>query len=191
MRLALRELRRMPGRFFAVGTALMVIAVLVLVLGAILDEGFAVGDVVALPGDVEVEIVATIRDATTNLAPSLWVDLATWREVTVAARPDAGLAEGAVQALNVVVEDGRDPLEVALFFVLLTLERRGQYAVLKAIGASPRGPRPAHRRRPRQRRRLTRTFAADDVRAGLGGNERSETGDPVQKIRTHVRIPQV
>lgn len=287
MRTALRELRRMPGRFFAVGTALMVIAVLVLVLGAILDglirgstgvlraqagpllvyddearqtllrsridadladevaavdgvaevrglgvtnvtvdppgeatsddgllgivvvgaegdnlrlappdrgeavadarildEGFAVGDVVALPGGIEVEIVSTVRDATTNLVPSLWVDLTTWRDVTVAARPDAGLAEGAVQALNVLVEDGRDPLEVAatidaatgrtqtldraaaiaaipgvssqqsvftaiiaatlvvaalvvaLFFVLLTLERRGLYAVLKAIGSS-------------------------------------------------------
>ena len=37
MKIALRELRRMPGRFFAVGTALMVIAVLVLVLGSILD----------------------------------------------------------------------------------------------------------------------------------------------------------
>jgi len=216
VRLALRELRRMPGRFFAVGTALMVIAVLVLVLGAILDglirgstgvlraqagpllvyddearqtllrsrvdadlaeqvadvdgvadvrglgvtnvtvdppgettaedgllglvvvgaegenrrltppgrgeaiadarildEGFEVGDVVTLPGDVQVEIVATVRDATTNLAPSVWVDLDTWREVTVAVRPDAGLGEGVVQALNVVVEDGRDPLEVA------------------------------------------------------------------------------
>lgn len=216
MRIALRELRRMPGRFFAVGTALMVIAVLVLVLGAILDglirgstgvlraqagplvvyddearqtllrsrvepgladevaavpgvtevrglgvtnvtvdppgetssddgllgvvlvgaegenrrltppkpgeaiadarildEGYAVGDVVELPGEVEVEIVATVRDATTNLSPSLWVDLDTWREVTVAARPDSGLQEGTVQALNVLVEDDADPLEVA------------------------------------------------------------------------------
>lgn len=287
MRIALRELRRMPGRFFAVGTALMVIAVLVLVLGAILDglirgstgvlraqtgplvvydaearqtllrsriepdvadevavvdgvaevrglgvtnvtvdppgettsedgllgvvvigaegenrrltpppagqaiadarildEGYAVGDVVELPGDVEVEIVETVRDATTNLAPSLWVDLDTWREVTVAARPDTGLGQDTVQALNVLVEEGHDPQEVAaaideatgrtetldqeaaiaaipgvssqqtvfaaiiaatlvvaglvvaLFFVLLTLERRGLYAVFKAIGAS-------------------------------------------------------
>lgn len=151
------------------------------------DDGAAEGDQLLVgPAAVPLTIVGFVDDTNYLQQAGLWVGTGTWRDVLAQNRPDAVMADDAVQSLVVRFTDSADPestqeaideatgstetldepavidaipgitqqnatftavigvtvfvagLVVALFFALLTLERLGLYAVLKAFGGSSR-----------------------------------------------------
>jgi putative ABC transport system permease protein len=66
------------------------------------DQGVSVGDVILVgPAESPIQVVGFVDDTAYLLQSSVWVDLATWREVQNANRPDAAVIDGVVQALVV------------------------------------------------------------------------------------------
>ncbi|MEY4176102.1 MAG: hypothetical protein RI900_3267 [Actinomycetota bacterium] len=66
------------------------------------DQGVSVGDVIRVgPAGSPIEVVGFVDDTAYLLQGSVWVDLATWRTVQNANRPDAAVADDVVQALVV------------------------------------------------------------------------------------------
>ncbi|MEN9505236.1 MAG: hypothetical protein RI958_1162 [Actinomycetota bacterium] len=64
------------------------------------DSGAAVGDTLLVgPAQTPIVIDGWVSDVSYLLQAGLWVDLATWRTVQNANRPDAFVADGVVQAL--------------------------------------------------------------------------------------------
>lgn len=71
------------------------------------DSGAGVGDVILVgPAETPITIVGFVDDTSYLQQSSVWVNLATWRAVQNANRPDAAVADDIVQAL-VVTGDGR------------------------------------------------------------------------------------
>jgi putative ABC transport system permease protein len=79
----------------------------------LLEDGVEVGDTLTLPGDADVPVVATVPDVAYAGQPSLWVPLATYRELVAAARPDSPLGDDGVNALAVTLADDADAAAVA------------------------------------------------------------------------------
>lgn len=98
--------------------------------GAVVDAtladliGIGPGAQLALGPGAEQITVSHIVDDLTQGAPTIWLATADWRSVIGASDPTALPVTFAVTLLV-----------VALFFALITLERVGLYAVLKAVGA--------------------------------------------------------
>jgi len=66
------------------------------------DQGVEQGDTILVgPAQTPVTIVGFVDDTSYLLQGSVWVNLATWREVQNANRPDSAVADGVVQALVV------------------------------------------------------------------------------------------
>ncbi|MEY2959725.1 MAG: hypothetical protein RLZZ01_2293 [Actinomycetota bacterium] len=66
------------------------------------SDGVELGDELLLgPARTPVTVVGWVSDTSFNGQGGLWTDLATWRDVLLANRPGAGLADGVVQALVV------------------------------------------------------------------------------------------
>ncbi len=65
------------------------------------------------PARTPVTIVGFVSDTTYNGQGSLWANTTTWRQVLTENRPDAVLADGVFQALDVRLADGADGGEVA------------------------------------------------------------------------------
>lgn len=66
------------------------------------DLGVSVGDVILVgPAKSPIEVIGFVDDTAYLLQSSVWVDLATWRQVQNANRPDAAVADDVVQALVV------------------------------------------------------------------------------------------
>lgn len=67
------------------------------------DRGVAKGDTILVgPAATPIEIVGFVDDTGYLLQGTVWVDLATWRAVQNANRPDSAVADGVVQVLVVV-----------------------------------------------------------------------------------------
>lgn len=64
------------------------------------------------PAGVPVRVAGWVEDTAYLLQGSLWVEAATWREVSTTSRPDAAVADGVFQAL-VVAGDGLGPADLA------------------------------------------------------------------------------
>jgi putative ABC transport system permease protein len=79
----------------------------------IADAGVDVGDRLVLPGGAELTVVDTVRDVAYAGQPTLWVPVATYRELLAAARPDSPLGEDGINALSVRLAEGADPAAVA------------------------------------------------------------------------------
>lgn len=76
-------------------------------------SGLAVGDALAVgPDELELEVVALVDDVSQG-SGTLWVPLATWREVDRAASPTGGLPEDVVEALVAVPTDGTELADLA------------------------------------------------------------------------------
>ena len=72
-----------------------------------------VGDALRIgPAQVTATITATADDVSQG-APTVWVDLDTWRELQRSAAPQTTLPPGTVQALVVTPEPGVDPITLA------------------------------------------------------------------------------
>jgi len=66
------------------------------------DQGVHIGDTILVgPAETPITIIGWVDDTSYLLQGSVWVNLATWREVQNANRPDSALADGVVQALVV------------------------------------------------------------------------------------------
>ena len=66
------------------------------------DQGVGVGDTLLIgPAKTEVTVVGWVEDTAYLQQGTIWVNLATWRQVQNANRPDAAVADDVVQALVV------------------------------------------------------------------------------------------
>ena len=73
-------------------------------------DGVEVGQELLLgPARTPITVIGWVDDTTYNGQGSLWANTATWRRVLQENRPDAVLAEGVFQALDVRAADGTDP----------------------------------------------------------------------------------
>lgn len=95
-----------------------------------------------LPADTFQALTVTVAPGSDLVAVAAAIDAATGGETSTLTRADAVLALPGIQEQNstfssiIYVTLFVAGLVIALFFALLTLERTGLYAVLKAIGAS-------------------------------------------------------
>jgi putative ABC transport system permease protein len=77
-------------------------------------DGVSVGDVLTVgAAGVPIEVIGFVRDTNYLLQGALWVDLATWRSVQNANRPDARVADDIVQVLVVRGDAGVSADELA------------------------------------------------------------------------------
>lgn len=79
---------------------------------ALESEGVALGSTITV-GDVSVEVVGLVGDASYQLQPSVWVAVPTWRAMRDAVRPELqGQREG-INAVALRLAPGADPATVA------------------------------------------------------------------------------
>jgi putative ABC transport system permease protein len=101
-------------------------------------DGVEVGMEILLgPARSPVTVVGFVADTTYSGQGSLWADVATWRQVLAANRPDEQLGDGVFQALVVRVADGADVAAVAAAIDAATSGATESLTITQAVDAIP------------------------------------------------------